>query len=130
MVERIRNGREYNLKCHPLQELKIGEMVQVQNQVGPHPRLWAKTGREVETLGNWQYNVRIDGSNRVTRRNCRFLRRINPVVDTPCHSIPEEPPGMLDTIDNLTEPEVPGQWSPTCTDQHPPETFDTLPEQM
>lgn len=38
MVERIRNGREYNLKCHPLQELKIGEMVQVQNQVGPHPR--------------------------------------------------------------------------------------------
>lgn len=84
----------------------------------------------METLGNRQYNVRMDGSNRVTRRNRRFLRKINPVVDTPCHSIPEVPPRMLDTIDNPTGPEIPGEWSTTDMDQNQPETSDTLPEPM
>lgn len=39
-----------------------------------------------EVLGNRQYCVRVDGSNRVTLRNRRFLSKIRPVIDVPQHS--------------------------------------------
>ena len=103
----IINEQNYNIKSRPLQELKIGESVQIQNQVGPYPRRWVKTGRVVEALDNRQYNVRVDGSNRVTRRNRRFLRKISPVMDTPDYSTSEVVPEMPGTSENPTRPEQP-----------------------
>ena len=49
------NQKHYNIHNHPLQELQVGESVQVQNQKGPLPRRWMKTGRVVEKMGNKQY---------------------------------------------------------------------------
>ena len=40
-----------------------------------------KTGRIVETLGNRQNQIKVDGSNRITLRNRRFLKKISPVAD-------------------------------------------------
>ena len=127
----IRNEKNYNLRSHPLQELKIGESVQIQNQVGPYPRRWVKTGRVVEVLDNRQYNVRVDGSNRVTRRNRRFLRKINPVMNTPDYPTSEVVPDRPDTSENSTRPEQPREWStPVDTDRHIPETTIPVLEEM
>ena len=79
----MQNEQFYNKHSRPLRELLVGDFVHTQNQDGYYPRQWTKTGRVVETCGNRQYRVRVDGSNRVTLRNRRFLRKIYPVVDGP-----------------------------------------------
>ena len=53
----------------------------MQNQTGNHPKWWEKTGRIIETLCNRQYQVRVDGSNRVTLHKRRFLKKVSPVAD-------------------------------------------------
>ncbi len=53
-------------------------MVQVQNRAGPHKNKWDVSGTVVEVLGYDSYNVRLDGSGRVTKRNRRYLRPILP----------------------------------------------------
>ena len=68
-MRHLLNQKHYKIHSHPLRELQVGELVQVQNQEGPLPRRWMKTGRVVETMGNKQYRVRLDRSNRVTLRN-------------------------------------------------------------
>ena len=79
----MRNEQFYNRGTKQLSELNIGDSVQVQNQHGSLPRRWHTTGRVVEKLDHQQYRVRVDGSNRMTLRNRRFLRKILPVVDVP-----------------------------------------------
>ncbi|KAK3702077.1 hypothetical protein QZH41_014766 [Actinostola sp. cb2023] len=73
-----------SLKAHsrPLRPLAIGETVFLQNQRGPTPNkpsmehgrsyLWAP--------GHDQYQVKVDGSGRLTLRNRRFLRAYKPVT--------------------------------------------------
>ena len=78
----MQNEQFYNKHSRPLRELQVGDFVHIQNQDGYYPRRWTRTGRVVETCGNRQYLVRVDGSNRVTLRNRRFLRKIYPVVDS------------------------------------------------
>ena len=58
-----------------LPPLAIGDTVRIQNQTGPHPNKWDKTGRVVEVRQFDQYVIRVDGSGRVTLRNRRFLRK-------------------------------------------------------
>ncbi len=62
-----------------LPPLRVGDAVRVQNQVGPHPNKWEKTGIVVEVKQFDQYVVRVDGSGRATLRNRKFLRRYVPV---------------------------------------------------
>ena len=64
-----------------LPPLKVGDTVRIQNQVGPHPNKWDKTGIVIEVRQFHQYVIRVDGSGRVTLRNRRFLRRYTPVVE-------------------------------------------------
>ena len=64
-------------ELHPLE---IGDSVQIQNQAGTHPTKWSNTGVVSEVLPYRQYNVVVDGSRRVTLRNRKFLRRIDPVT--------------------------------------------------
>ena len=54
--------------------LKLGERVHVQNQNGSRSKKWDKTGIVVQLMGNRQYQVRMDGSGRLSLRNRRFLR--------------------------------------------------------
>ena len=59
-----------------LPDLKVGDMVQIQNQRGINPKRWCKSGKIVEKLDFNQYLIKVDGSGRLTRRNRRFLKRI------------------------------------------------------
>ena len=67
-------------KSKNLPPLKVGDYVQVQNQVGAKPNRWDKSGRIVETHGHRQYSVQLDGSRRVTLRNRKFLKSVEPLT--------------------------------------------------
>ena len=66
----------------------------------------------VESLGNQQYTVRLDGSGRITLRNRRFLREIQPLVqysnnvsDIQVNSVPE-PSKTVEQVPMANVPEV------------------------
>ena len=61
-----------------LPSLEIADKVRVQNQHGPNPLKWDKTGIVVEKKDYDQYIVKMDGSGRVTLRNRKFLRKYKP----------------------------------------------------
>ena len=72
-----------------LPPLSVGDCVRIQNQVGPFPNKWDKTGVVVEVRQFDQYVVRVDGSGRVTLRNRKFLRKYIPVVPrAPLQTLP------------------------------------------
>ena len=57
---------EYNSKAHTLTPLGVGDLVIVQNLV---TKKWDRIGYVVERLPNRQYNIRMQGSGRVSLRN-------------------------------------------------------------
>ena len=65
-----------------LPQLKVGDHVRVQNQIGPYPLKWDRTGIVTEVRQHDQYIIRLIGSNRSTLRNRKFLRYIVPAKDT------------------------------------------------
>ena len=62
---------EYNRRTHVLPQLKIGDHVLLQDQAS---KKWNRTGTIVEMMPHRQYNIRMDGSGRVTMRNRRFIK--------------------------------------------------------
>ncbi|XP_010780048.1 uncharacterized protein [Notothenia coriiceps] len=50
----------------PLRPLALGERVFLQNQQGPSPHKWDRSGIVVESPRHDQYRVRVDGSGRLT----------------------------------------------------------------
>ena len=64
-----------------LRDLEVGDMVQIQNQRGNDPKRWNKSGKIVEKLDYDQYLVKVDGGGRITRRNRRYLKKINEKVE-------------------------------------------------
>ena len=74
-----------------LPALFVGECVRIQNQTGPQPNKWDKTGSVVEVRQFDQYVVRVDGSGHMTLRNRKFLRKYVPVIPRPpSHTIDED----------------------------------------
>ena len=72
-------------------DLKVGEMVQIQNQHGANPKRWCKSGKIVEKLDFNQYLVKVDGGGRLTRRNRRFLKKIvSTLADKELVDVPDE----------------------------------------
>ena len=61
-----------------LPSLIVGDCVSVQDQSGNTPRRWSKTGIVLEVSGPDSYLIKIHGSNRITKRNRQFLRKIQP----------------------------------------------------
>ena len=102
-----------------LPPLVVGDYVRIQNQMGPHPTKWDKTGMVIEVRQFDQYVVRVDGSGRVTLRNRKFLRKYTPVI-------PRAPimmaPGTIPTPSfTCNEPAVPTlHFKPTTPSAHPP----------
>eukprot|EP00794_Sanderia_malayensis_P015679 gene15679-17260_t len=88
-----------------LTPLVVGDHVRLQNQNGPYPNKWDKTGTVVEVKQFDQYRIRIAGSGRLTLRNRKFLRRFVPVHQPP-------PPRVI------TQDMVPSQMQP-CPSQQP-----------
>ena len=76
----MRAAERLSEHTRPLPPLVIGDHVRIQNQTGPHPTKWDKTGIVVEVRQFDQYVVRVDGSGRVTLRNRKFLRKYLPVI--------------------------------------------------
>ena len=54
----------------------LNDRVMIQNQVGNYPKRWDKAGMVVEVKGYDQYMVKVDGTGRLTRRNRKYLRRV------------------------------------------------------
>ena len=102
-----------------LKPLKVGDTVLIQNQTGPKPNKWDKTGMVVEKMMNDQYRIKTDGSGRVTLRNRRFLRpftpytpHVLPLADQVQQFYPEEIPqtvGLHDQEQAPAEQVVPHQ---------------------
>lgn len=102
-----------------LPPLKVGDHVRIQNQIGPHPLKWDKTGVIVEVRQYDQYMVKTDGSNRTTLRNRKFLRHFIPAkVMPPFRSIMDDfkyqtmnhkqpPPHVHDLPATKVSPDVP-----------------------
>jgi hypothetical protein len=88
-----------------LPPLIIGDTVRIQNQVGPHPTKWDKTGVVVEVRQFDQYVVRVDGSGRVTLRNRKFLRKYTPVMPrAPITMLPGPTKTRLSSAEPLLRP--------------------------
>ena len=108
-----------------LPALPVGTKVFIQNQVGHNPRRWERTGTVMEVKDYDQYNVKVDGTGRLTLRNRRFLRSFSPIVRTPPTLITPSPT-------NLTTPPLPSTSATTSTPRvpvyHPPEPVQECPE--
>ena len=98
-----------------LPQLCVGDHVRIQNQVGLFPRRWDRTGQIIEVKQFNQYLVRVDGSNRVTLRNRKFLRKFIPVY---------EPKTRLTIHDDLRY--LPVKSSTTLTPTNAPELSTTV----
>ena len=75
-----RTTESLNAHSRPLRPLTLGERVFLQNQQGPNPTKWDRSGVVVESAGHDQYRVKVDGSGRITLRNRRFLRAYTPAT--------------------------------------------------
>ena len=70
----VRWSERYNQRTKSLQPLRVGNRCFIQNQTGQHKRRWDRCGLVVEVLPHDKYVIKVDGSNRLTTRNRRFLR--------------------------------------------------------
>ena len=66
--------------------LKVGDFVRIQNQTGPYPLKWHRTGIVIEVRQFDQYVVRVHGSSNATLRNRKFLRKFTPVMSQPVNN--------------------------------------------
>ena len=69
---------EANLTEHTkeLTPLEVGQSVMVQNQTGNHPLKWDKSGVVWKVMPFKPYEVKMDGTGRITPRNRKFLHPI------------------------------------------------------
>ena len=86
----LRNIENLNIHSRTLPKLNVHDIVQIQNQVGCKATRWDATGIIVEVKSYDQYLVKVHGSGRLTLRNRKFLKKIQPygvsegpVVDMP-----------------------------------------------
>ena len=80
--------KKWSTAAKKLPSLVLGDKVLIQNQSGNHPRRWDKRGVVVEVLGFDQYQVRVEGSRRLTLRNRRFLRKYSQFHPTAFVTLP------------------------------------------
>ena len=100
-----------------LTPLKIGDRVRIQNQTGNYPNKWDRTGSVVEVKQYHQYQIRVDGSGRLTLRNRRYLRKFTPATALTAHR------SILEDIAYAPVPHLP---QPAATVHSPHPT--TLPQ--
>ena len=88
-----------------LPELKQQDHVYVQDQSGPSPKSWSKSGQIVECLPHNSYLIKLDGSGHLTRRNRQFLRKFVPFTDILKEQHPPQVAGnfKLGTTDDILD---------------------------
>ena len=90
-----------------LTPLSLGDSVYIQDQAGKTPKRWSKSGIVVEVLPFDAYMIKVDGSNNLTKRNRRFLRKFTLFSDTikpPSPSPDSEPRRSLRLADKSPVP--------------------------
>ena len=103
-----------------LAELQRGDKVFIQNQVGPNPRKWERTGTVVECKDHDQYTVKVDGTGRLTLRNRKFLRKLklmpkpspSPTSDQVVTTLPTREPEEEITRDIMQGTDLPTDYTP------------------
>merc|ERR1711888_275636 len=92
-LKREADHEKWSQKTRDLDMLEVGTPVIIQNQTGNNPTKWDKTGVVLENKPHSQVLVRVDGSRRVTLRNRRFIRELNPSLTrmTPPARMTHEP---------------------------------------
>ena len=88
---RIRFGKEVESLSpgtRDLLPLRIGDSCRVQNQTGFSPTKWDRTGVIVQVNDHNQYLVKMHGSGRITLRNRKFLRKIQPYLSDHRRPVP------------------------------------------
>jgi hypothetical protein len=78
--KRERDDQKWRERTRDLDDLEVGTPVAIQNQTGNNPTKWDKTGIILENKPNSQVLIRVDGSRRVTMRNRRFVRLLDPAL--------------------------------------------------
>ena len=127
----MRASERWSEHTRRLPPLKVGNHVRIQNQTGPHPTKWDKTGNIIEVRQFDQYAVRVDGSGRITIRNRKFLRQYTPVNIPPArytinddlpHIMSAKPPSNNDGNTSASKPslippldDIPPESQPTAT---------------
>ena len=76
----FRNSERLDSGAKKLVDLAEGDTVYVQDQTGPSPKKWNKSGVVVQCLPYDSFLIKLDGSNNVTKRNRQFLRRYTPFL--------------------------------------------------
>ena len=125
----MRSAERWTEHTKRLPPLTVGDNVRIQNQTGPHPTKWDKTGLVIEVRQFDQYVVRVDGSGRVTLRNRKFLRKYLPVQQQqPRRAIAEDlqhvpkPPSKPITTSNPTPHTAPTRAPSPLPANHDPPT--------
>ena len=105
----VKSVEKLNNNCRALAKLSPGDKVFVQNQTGKNSTKWEKSGTVMMDRGHDSYDVKIDGSGRVTPRNRRFLRKFDPLTMSPPAPTTWAPPTSLPTPDNRPQTESGGE---------------------
>ena len=79
----MQDWERWSERTKRLPPLKVGDVVRMQNQVGPHPLKWDKTGTVIEVRQFDQYVVKVEGSGRVTLHKRKFFSRFSPAIPSP-----------------------------------------------
>ena len=109
----VRTAETWAEHTKRLPSLAVGYLVRVQNQTGPHPNKWDKTGRIVEVRQHDQYVIKIDGSGRITLRNRKFIHKFIPVYyDRPTRSIYDDLATRVTGQTPLVTPQLPDEGDP------------------
>ena len=90
----IRTSEKLNSHAKDLKKLSVGDRCFIQNQTGPAPNKWDRTGIVTDVMPHDQYVVKVDGSGRMTTRNRKFLRGFQPASATIHPAPPPSPIGI------------------------------------
>jgi len=90
-MKREADREKWSHKTRDLEMLEIGTPVMIQNQTGNNPTKWDKTGVVLENKPHSQVLIRVDGSRRVTLRNRRFIKKLDPELRRMPNPVPVQP---------------------------------------
>ena len=122
-----RTSESLNAHSRPLRPLSIGEKVFLQNQQGPSPKKWDRSGTIVETQGHDQYRVKVDGSGHLTLQNRRFLCAYTPATPFIHQQPPMNTTNTKETTRDTTAPMADTLPRKETTQDTTAPTADTLP---
>ena len=75
------DGEKLSRNTRRLETLPVGTPVAIQNQSGRYPNKWDNTGVIME-IPHEQIMIKVDRSRRLTLRNRRFVRELDPRKDS------------------------------------------------